>query len=289
MTKPIRAARRNKEGSMLFKVTVAHLTSVIFIGLFFLKSTSRSTELNSPDLKLVRVSKLNVASNDKSGDTLSVSAFIGASLSEDAVKVKIDDAHFNIPRNYLEWADLSRQFFSNRGTVDIVNLRIVTTFPSFSGAKPDTINCYQRLGSCPEKTITIYTIDRNASVSDRLAPALDAARTSLGLTDTEHFDKSAALVKVDVKVSLVPNDIYVSYGGSLQTSVVLECSREDIANRSTSCRVYKAFHGVPFMYEYHRSLLPKWRTIDDGITQLLEFVLHRTKQMTLRLSPDALA
>jgi hypothetical protein len=197
-------------------------------------------------------------------DTLSVPSFRGASLSQDPVDIQIGGAHLRIPRNLLEAAVLYKSYLDTTNYTNAVGLTIVTTFPEFTGATEDTIHCYKPLGACPSKLITLYSLgSTQADISGRLAPAVAAAAKS------ENVDQ-LGLVKVDVQVSAVPNDIYVSYGGAIDKSVVMECSRQDVREPNHYCRVYLKFHEIPMLYQYDRALLPHWSSIHNAMTQMLE-------------------
>jgi hypothetical protein len=203
-------------------------------------------------------------------DTLSVPSFFNSpSVSLDPVDVKIGDAHLRIPRNFL----LSANLYNNGGAPGApgqnisLHLAIATTFPEFIGATAQTINCFERLGSCLSKLVIVHTLGQSeASIKERRAPAIAAAAQ---IADANR----SALVKVDVRVSPVPQDVFVSYGGSIEKSIVVECFRDEIhdeiSKRIANCDVYLEFEGVTMLYQFNRMLLPHWREIHDGVTQML--------------------
>jgi hypothetical protein len=218
--------------------------------------------------------------SELSGDNaLSVPPFANyPSLSQDPVDVKTGGIRLRIPRNYLNSATLYHydgaldNYDDVPGRTIAVGLTVGTTFPEFTGATEQTIHCFERQGDCPSKLVLLYTLGKSQQdVNQRRAPAVAAAAHVAGADQAE-------LVQVNVKVSLVPDDIFVAYGGTVDNSNVVECSRDEIASRTTYCRVYIKFEGVPMLYQFHRTLLPHWRAIHSGIMQMLASFYIRNVQ-----------
>jgi hypothetical protein len=185
----------------------------------------------------------------------------GPSLDTTPVDIEMNGTHWRIPRNYLETARLYKRYLDIKNYVDAATLIIVITYPEFTGATPETIHCYKVLGRCAN-TIKLGELRIDENVKKRNEPAIEEAAR------TRTVDKYG-LTKMNAKTSLVPDDAFVFYGGSYETSVVISCSPENSDEARKYCSVFFELFKTAFLYEYDLKMLPHWREVHDNITRLL--------------------
>jgi len=191
-------------------------------------------------------------------DSISVVQFRGVpSLSTEPVDIERGGERFRIPRNYLETAVLEKEYVNVKDAFESAALTIVTTFPEFAGATETSIHCF-KLGECRGSKVTIDTLSpQENTIRTRVEEAIAAA-------DKSETPAQNGLVEVHLKSSFL--DVYLWRGADISDAILIECMKGSAA---PYCYVRVNFHGVPFLYEYDRSLLPYWRTIHDRISQLL--------------------
>lgn len=193
-------------------------------------------------------------------DTISTAPFSEApSLDETPVAISTNGVKLVIPRNFLESAYLSR---GDDGRQSVV-LRVVMSFPTFTGASADTIRCFKPLSpkNCAN-IITVFILQSNENIKLRNGPAIDKAAA-------EPRDDQYGLTKVRVRISLDSSrDVFVYYGGSFAKSVVIDCLPESWKDQF-GCLVRTEYFGRPILYHYSRHLLPHWRAINDGVVSAL--------------------
>jgi hypothetical protein len=175
--------------------------------------------------------------------------------------------HWRVPRNFLESASFSSDHSTNPARpLHLISLRIVTTLSTLKGAIPETLVCYKALRAavCPD-TIVMLTQWGEPSPNVRNGPAVvEAAR--------DPRDDLFGLTKVNAKVGLGQQDVYVFYGGSLEKSTVIQCvpsvpARQELLQ---DCTVRIEANGVPISYSFGRSQLPHWRRIQEGVAAIIK-------------------
>jgi hypothetical protein len=204
------------------------------------------------------------------GDTLSVRPFLySPSLDTSPVEIHMQGVLWLVPRNFLESASFSSNHSTNPARpLHLISLRIVTTLSTLKGAIPETLVCYKALRAavCPD-TIVMLTQWGEPSPKVRNAPAIaEAAR--------DPRDDLFGLTKVNAKVGLGQEDVYVFYGGSAEKSTVIQCvpsvpSRQELLQ---DCTVRLEVIGVPMSYSFARSQLPNWRRIQGGVVPIIKSV-----------------
>src|SRR5437588_5403454 len=160
------------------------------------------------------------AADTEQGDTLSVRRFFAVpSLDTTPVEVQMRVIRWRIPRNFLESAELSDRSEDRARRVNSASLRIVTTLSTLSGATPETLACYKALRPevCPDAIIVLTQWFAASADSWNRAAILEAAR--------DPRNDLFGLAKVKTQISLGQQDVYVSYGGSLESSTVIACTR----------------------------------------------------------------
>jgi hypothetical protein len=153
----------------------------------------------------------------------------------------------SIPRNFLETA----QVFMGSSMIGIV-----TTFPGFAGATPETIAKYEpRNGFKMNDVITVVRATGDYSKYDKNRKEYIASALRL----RPESDQDGL-----VKVPILALDIRVGLLNPSEDSVTLSCF---FPNR---CQAHVNLpRGLVFIYEYNDSLLPMWYQIDQGVRNLL--------------------
>jgi hypothetical protein len=147
------------------------------------------------------------------GDTLSVRPFFASpSLDPAPVNVQIRGVRWRVPRNFLESAEFYDRSEDRARRINSAALRIVSTLSTLKGATPETLPCYKALRAevCPDTIIILaHENGQSASVWNRQA-IIEAA--------SDPRDDLHGLTKVNTQVSVGPQDVYVFYGGSSETT-----------------------------------------------------------------------
>jgi hypothetical protein len=204
------------------------------------------------------------AADIKPGDTLSVPPFYASpSLDTRPVEIHMQGIRWRVPRNFLESATFSDHSADPARRLNLLSLRIVTTLSTLKGASPETLACFRalRVAVCPD-TIIILTQWAEPSPNLRNGPAVvEAVR--------DPRDDLFGLTKVNAKVGLGQQDVYVFYGGSLEKSTVIQCAmtRQELLQ---DCTVRIEANGVPISYSFGRSQLPHWRRIQEGVAAIVK-------------------
>lgn len=201
------------------------------------------------------------AANVEQDDTLSVRPFeYVPSLDTTPVEIQMRDVRWQVPRNFLETATLSRSS-QTRGWSAV--LRIVTTLSTLKGATPETLRCFKafQLEACPDG-ILIFVHQPSVSAERWNRPALIEA-------ESDPRDDLFGLTSVRAQVSLGRQNVYVFYGGSFENSTVIACGQPEFKESLFDCNVRFEMGGVPLRYSFARSQLPHWRRIHDGVVSII--------------------
>jgi hypothetical protein len=205
------------------------------------------------------------AADIEQDDTLSVHPFeYVPSLDTAPVEVEMRGIRWRVPRNFLEVATFSNRSEIPGGSLKSAVLRIVTTLSTLKGATPETLRCFKALRAevCPD-TIIISVIQPNASPDVWNRPALIEAA---GDPRNDFY----GLTSVKAQVSLGPQDVFVFYGGSFDSSTAIACRRAGGKELLQDCSVRLEIDGVPLRYSFARSQLPHWRRIHDGVVSIVK-------------------
>jgi hypothetical protein len=199
-----------------------------------------------------------------SNDRLSVAPFFGVpSLDTAPVEIEMQGIRWRVPRNFLEIAEFSDRSGTRGKQLWSLTLRIVTNLSTLRGATEATWKCYKSLRSdvCPDTILMLTQWGEVSSSRWNGAAIAEAAQE----TRSDLF----GLTKVNTKISLGPQEVFVFYGGSPEQSVVIQCV-EVGGGGLTECTVRYDADGVPMRYSYNRKQLPNWRQIHDGATAIVK-------------------
>ena len=197
-------------------------------------------------------------------DKLSVPSFFAVpSLDIAPVEIEMQGIRWRVPRNFLETAEFSDRSDDPAKRIKSLTLRIVTNLSTLQGATKETLKCYQTLRAdvCPD-TIMMLT-DWGGVESSRWNQA--------AIVEAAHGKNNDVfgLTKVNTKVSLGPQEVFVFYGSPPEKSVVIQCV-EIGGGGLTECTVRLEADGVPMSYSFSKKQLPHWRKIHGGVTALLK-------------------
>jgi hypothetical protein len=205
------------------------------------------------------------AAGVEQGDTLSVPSFFASpSLDTTPVEVHMRGIRWRVPRDFLESAELSDRSEDRGRRVNSASLRIVTTLATLKGATPETMPCYKTLRAevCPDTIIMLTQWGEQSSSVWKKPAIVEAAR--------DPRDDRFGLTKVNAKLSLLQQDVYVFYGGSFENSTVIQCTkmtgRELLQDRTVRLEV----GGVPMRYSFAKGQLPHWRRIQAGVVEIIK-------------------
>jgi hypothetical protein len=171
---------------------------------------------------------------------------------------------WRVPRNFLESAELYDRSEDRTRRVNSVGLRIVTTLSTLKGANPETLHCYKALRAevCPDTIIMLTQwLEPSANVWNKPA-IIEAAR--------DPKDDLFGLTEVNAKLGPSQKDIYVSYGGSFESSTVILCNRPTGRELLQDCTVRMEIGGVPMRYSFAKSQLPHWQRIQAGVVAIIK-------------------
>lgn len=206
-----------------------------------------------------------VAAGVERGDTLSVRPFFASpSVDTTPVEVHMKGIRWRVPRNFLESAELYDRSEDRTRRVNSVGLRIVTTLSTLKGANPETLHCYKALRAevCPDTIIMLTQwLEPSANVWNKPA-IIEAAR--------DPKDDLFGLTEVNAKLGPSQKDIYVSYGGSFESSTVILCNRPTGRELLQDCTVRMEIGGVPMRYSFAKSQLPHWQRIQAGVVAIIK-------------------
>lgn len=217
---------------------------------------------------------LSAVADTDSGDTLSVRPFFASpSLDTTPVDVQMRGVRWRVPRNFLESAELYDRSEDRARRINSAALRIVTTLSTLKGATPETLPCYKALRAavCPDTIIILaHGNGHSASVWNRQA-IIEAAG--------DPRDDVDGLTKVNTQVSVGAQDVYVFYGGSLESnSTVIACTRWIGREQLQDCSVRFEISGLSLRYTFAKSQLPHWERIHTGVLAIVKsFAVGDTK------------
>jgi hypothetical protein len=200
------------------------------------------------------------AADTEQGDTLSVRPFFAVpSLDTAPVEIQMQGIRWRVPRNFLESAELSDRSEDRSRRVNSAALRIVTTLSTLTGATPETLACYKALRAevCPDAIIIL---------TQWLAASPDSwNRGAISEAASDPRNDLFGLTKVKTQISVGQQDVYVFYGGSLENSTVIACTRWAGRESLQDCTVRLKIGGVPLRYSFARNQLSHWQRIHAGV------------------------